>query len=63
MQVSRAGTAAGTLGIAQRNMHAQVEICSLTENENAARILVEFAKSIDNETDFRPLLLQRLRRS
>ena len=38
----------------RRNMHTQVEICSITDLDNAARLLVEFIKSVDDHTDFRP---------
>ncbi len=54
IQVGDSGVAVASVGIPQRNMHTQVEIVSLTDVENAVRLLVEFVKSIDERTDFRP---------
>lgn len=55
MQVSRAGVAAGSIGIPNRYMHTQVETCHLKDLENAAKLLAGFVKDIDAKTDFRPL--------
>jgi tetrahedral aminopeptidase len=54
IQVGDSGVAVASVGIPQRNMHTQVEIVSLTDIDNAVRLLVEFVKSIDERTDFRP---------
>lgn len=55
MQVSRGATAVASVGIPQRNMHTQVEVCSLDDIECCARLLVDVIKSIDDTTDFRPI--------
>ena len=54
MQVSRAGVAAGSVAIPNRYMHTQVEVCSLKDMENAAKLLAAFVRSIGLKTDFRP---------
>jgi tetrahedral aminopeptidase len=55
MQLSRGGVAVGSVGIPQRNMHTQAEVCELSDLENCISLLVEFVRSVDHETDFRPL--------
>lgn len=54
IQVSRAGVAAASLGIPNRYMHTQAEICSLADLENSAKLLAAFIKSINKQSDFRP---------
>ncbi|MCB0309649.1 MAG: M42 family metallopeptidase, partial [Bdellovibrionales bacterium] len=54
IQVTRGGVAAASLGIPNRYMHTQVEMCHLKDLENAAKLLANFVKSITNRTDFRP---------
>jgi endoglucanase len=54
IQIADSGVAAGDLGIPQRNMHTQAEVCSLDDLENTVAMLVEFVKSIGPDTDFRP---------
>lgn len=54
IQVTRAGVAAGSLGVPLRYMHSQVEICNLKDLEAAAKILAEFVRSLDEKVDFRP---------
>jgi putative aminopeptidase FrvX len=54
VQIADSGVAAGDLGIPQRNMHTQAEVCSLDDLEHTVAMLVEFVKSIGPETDFRP---------
>lgn len=54
IQISRAGVAAGSLGIPNRYMHSQVEVCDLNDLENSAKLLAFFAKAITPKTDFRP---------
>lgn len=56
IQVSRGGVATASIGIPNRYMHTQVEICSLQDLWNSARLLAEFIKSITPKTDFRPML-------
>lgn len=55
IQVSRGGVATGSIGIPNRYMHTQVEVCSLSDLENAARVLAGFIKAISPKTDFRPM--------
>ncbi len=55
IQVSRGGVAAAAIGIPNRYMHTQVEVCSLADLENSAKLLAEFIKSITAKTDFRPM--------
>lgn len=54
MQVTRAGVATGCIGIPNRYMHSQVEVCHLTDLENAAKIIARFVQEIGPRTDFRP---------
>lgn len=54
MQVSRGGVASGSIGIANRYMHTQVETCHLRDLENAAKLLAAFAKAIGPKDDFKP---------
>lgn len=54
IQVSRAGVATASIGIPNRYMHTQAEMCSLKDLENSAKLLAEFVKSINNKSDFRP---------
>jgi endoglucanase len=55
IQVSRGGVATGSIGIPNRYMHTQVEVCSLTDLENAAKVLAGFVSSISPQTDLRPM--------
>ena len=55
IQVSRGGVAAGSIGIPNRYMHTQVEVCAYSDLENSAKLLAEFIKSITAKTDFRPM--------
>jgi len=55
IQVSRRGVATGSIGIPNRYMHTQVEVCSLSDIEHAARVLAQFVASITPQTDFRPM--------
>jgi putative aminopeptidase FrvX len=54
MQIARGGVAAGSIGIPNRYMHTQAEICSYKDLESAIKILVKFVTSITSKTDFRP---------
>lgn len=54
IQVSRGGVAAASIGVPNRYMHTQSEVCSLKDLENSAKLLAEFIKSINSKTDFRP---------
>jgi endoglucanase len=54
MQITRAGIAAGLISIPNRYMHTQVEVCSLTDLENIAKLLAEVVLRIDGKTSFIP---------
>lgn len=54
IQIADSGVAAASIGIPQRNMHTQVEIVWLSDLDHAVKLLVEFIKSVDERTDFRP---------
>jgi len=51
---SGGGPAAAVVSIPNRYMHSPNELVSLSDLENAAKLLAEFIKSITPETDFRP---------
>lgn len=55
LQLADGGTAAASIGIPIRNMHTQVEIASLEDIENTARLLTELVCSIRPEMDFLPI--------
>ncbi len=55
IQITRSGVAAASLGIPNRYMHTQSEVCSLQDLENSAKLLAAFVKSIGPKTDFRPM--------
>lgn len=54
IQVSKGGVAAASLGIPNRYMHTQIEVCSLADLESSAKLLAAFIKDIKPSTDFRP---------
>lgn len=54
IQMARGGVAAGAIGIPNRYMHTQVEVCSYKDLEFAIKILAQFVCSITAKTDFRP---------
>jgi putative aminopeptidase FrvX len=49
-----AGTATGLVSIPNRYMHSPNEVVSLSDLENAARLIAEFVRTITPESDFRP---------
>jgi putative aminopeptidase FrvX len=55
IQTSRAGVAAAAIGIPNRYMHTQVEVCSYKDLDWATKIISQFVLSITPKTDFRPL--------
>jgi endoglucanase len=55
IQIARGGVAAAALGIPNRYMHSQVEVCSYKDLQYAVKILAHFVSSITAKTDFRPL--------
>lgn len=54
MQLNQGGMATGIVAIPNRYMHSPVEVISLEDLENAARLLAAFCMGIDENTDFRP---------
>jgi len=54
IQISRAGVAAGLVSVPNRYMHSPVEVISLKDLENAAKLLAEFVVQVSRETDFTP---------
>jgi endoglucanase len=54
IQTADSGVATGDLGIPNRNMHTQAEICSLDDIQATVDVLTEFIISIGPQTDFRP---------
>ena len=54
IQISRSGVAAGLVSIPNRYMHTPVEVVSLGDLENAAKLLAEFCLSLGERTDFTP---------
>lgn len=54
MQMSRVGVATGLVKIPVRYMHSPVEIFSLSDVEEAARLLAEFLCELDGTEDFTP---------
>jgi len=54
IQIARGGVAAASLGIPNRYMHTQVEVCSYKDLEFAIKILAHFIAHIGPKTDFRP---------
>jgi len=54
MQLSRDGVATGLVGIPNRYMHSPVEVVSLDDLENAARLLAEFCLTATGAMDWVP---------
>jgi endoglucanase len=54
IQIADSGVAVASVGIPQRNMHTQVEIVALADLDNTVELLVEFVRSVKDDTDFRP---------
>ncbi len=54
MQTNRGGVATGIIGIPNRYMHSPVEVVSLKDLENAARLIAEFCLSLDETSDLTP---------
>jgi len=55
IQIARGGVAAASLGIPNRYMHTQAEVCSYKDLEAAISILSHFVGAITAKTDFRPM--------
>lgn len=54
MQIVRGGLATGIVAIPNRYMHSPVELISLQDLENAARLIAEFCLSLNSDSDFTP---------
>jgi endoglucanase len=54
IQITRAGVAAGLVGVPNRYMHTPVEMISLKDVKNIIRLLVEFVGSLKPGMDFTP---------
>jgi endoglucanase len=54
IQLSRAGVAAGLVGVALRYMHTPVEVLSLEDLDNTAKLLCEFVLAVNDKTSFIP---------
>jgi endoglucanase len=54
IQITRAGVAAGLVGVPNRYMHTPVEMISLKDVDNCVRLLVEFVGSLKPGMDFTP---------
>jgi putative aminopeptidase FrvX len=54
IQLNRAGVAAGLVSVPNRYMHTPVEIVSIKDMENTAKLLAAFVKSITAKTNFIP---------
>jgi putative aminopeptidase FrvX len=55
MQISRAGLAAGVVGLPLRYMHTPVEVCDLDDIEAAIKLLVTTIRSFKRNESFVPL--------
>ncbi len=55
IQITRAGVATALISIPNRYMHSPVEIVSLSDLENAARLLAAVVARIDDSIDFTPV--------
>jgi len=54
MQISRSGVAAGLVSIPNRYMHTPVEVCSLADLENSAKLVAETVTQITGKMNFIP---------
>ncbi len=54
IQLTREGVAAGLLSIPNRYMHSPVEIVSLKDLDNAAKLLAEFCASVTSDANWVP---------
>ncbi|MBD3291412.1 MAG: M20/M25/M40 family metallo-hydrolase [Armatimonadia bacterium] len=55
MQLSRAGVATGLVSVPNRYMHTPVEVISLSDLENAAKLVAETVAKINEDIDFTPM--------
>jgi endoglucanase len=54
IQLARDGVAAGLIGIPNRYMHSPVEVVSLSDLDQAARVLAEFCAAVPPDADWTP---------
>jgi endoglucanase len=54
IQLTREGVATGLVGIPNRYMHSPVEVISLDDLDNAARLLASFCTAVTHDTDWTP---------
>ena len=54
LQINRAGVATGIIGIPNRYMHSPVEVVSLDDLDNAAKLIAHFCLAVDEKSDFTP---------
>ena len=54
IQLSRAGVAAALVSLPQRYMHTPVEVVSLKDLDNTAKLLAEFVLSLEKGACFIP---------
>jgi endoglucanase len=54
MQISRDGVATGLVGLPNRYMHSPVEVVSLDDLEQGARLLAEFCAAVTPQMDWTP---------
>ncbi|MCL4119001.1 UNVERIFIED_CONTAM: hypothetical protein GTU68_029890 [Idotea baltica] len=54
MQLSRSGVATASIGLPNRYMHSQVEVCSLKDLENSAKLLAKFVKGLTLGVNLKP---------
>ena len=57
MQLNRAGMAVGITGVPLRYMHTPVELLSLTDVENCAKLMAAYCRTVNPDTDFTPRIL------
>jgi endoglucanase len=54
IQLAREGVATAVVGIPNRYMHSPVEVISLSDLDNAARLLAAFCSAVTTDTDWTP---------
>ncbi len=55
IQINRAGVAAALVSVPNRYMHSPVEVISLSDLENVAKLIAHALTMIDGDTDFTPM--------
>jgi len=55
IQLNRSGVAAALIGIPNRYMHTPVEVCSLSDLDDAAKLVAETVRRIDAKMSFIPM--------